>query len=134
LAREASSALRGAEQLAQIAAERALRVEGFQRHQRVAEDDGEEVVDIVGDPSGEPPHGLHRLRVLQLPPETPLAGDVAEKRDASRDRELVVEKRSRLDHESAQVTIPAIDDELRLRQRLALCRATERIALGGRAS
>ena len=47
-----------------------LQVAAGQQHVAIAGDDGQQVVEIVGDSSGEPPDRLHLLRLAELLFET----------------------------------------------------------------
>ena len=44
---------------------------------RAAQDDREQVVEVVGDPAGEPTEALQLLRLLKLPLQVPLVGHIA---------------------------------------------------------
>ena len=48
---------------------------------QIADDDGEQIVEIVGDAAGELAHGLHLLRLAELLLHLPALGDVFLDRD-----------------------------------------------------
>ena len=52
--------------LLDIGTERIFRLEVGADHLRVTQDHGEQVVEVVRDAAGEPPHGLHFLRLEEL--------------------------------------------------------------------
>ena len=67
LPREIGRPRGGTLDLLDIATPRILGVQAVSDDVGVAEDGGEKVVEVVGDAAGEPPHGLHLLRVAQQP-------------------------------------------------------------------
>ena len=63
----------------EIAAGRGAGGETIQREAGAADDDREQVVEVVRDAAGQPPDGVHLLRLTQLVLELPALGDVAKK-------------------------------------------------------
>ncbi len=60
---------------------------------RVALDDGQDVVEVVGDPSGEPPDRLHLLRLAELLLEELAVGDIDARADEAREGPIREEPR-----------------------------------------
>ncbi len=65
----------------QIAAMGVVLVEAVEHQRGVSPDSHQQVIEVVGEPSGEGPDRLHLLRLQQLPLEPPLLRDVSDKLD-----------------------------------------------------
>ncbi len=74
---ELSGALGGDTDLIEVPAQRIVGGERLERQLTEAGDRGEEIVEVVRDPTGEPSDGLHPLPLAQLRLELPVPGDVA---------------------------------------------------------
>ena len=80
LPRERRGARGGLADLVRVAAE-ALVVEALDQELAVAGDGRQQVVEVVGDATRQPPDRLHLLRLPQLLLEGPLVGEIANDRD-----------------------------------------------------
>ena len=67
LPRQIRRALAGAQDLRQVVAHRVPRLETGAEHLAVAEDDRQEIVEVVRDPARELADGLHLLSLAELP-------------------------------------------------------------------
>ncbi|MNC91461.1 hypothetical protein D3C83_77300 [compost metagenome] len=62
--------------LAEVLAQRILVTQARDQHLGVAEDHGQHVVEVVGDPARELTDGFHLLRLPQLILEAPAVGEI----------------------------------------------------------
>ena len=81
LPRQAHGALGGRPDLAKVMPARVLLLEVGQQEVRVAANDGEQVVEVVGDATGKPPNGFHPLRLAKAVLQQLSLGDVVEDDD-----------------------------------------------------
>ena len=111
-------------------------VRALEQQRRVAGDRGEEVVEVVGDPAGEPADALELLRAQELGLEPLPLGDVAEVEDVQAGEEVRADRALDLSHGAVRALDAAVLDRdvVRAERGPALARASRARSVGTKSS